>query len=132
MLMKKILILIAMMMGTVAVHADDYSYITFEKSDGSLTSVALSSLSITISGTTLTAGDQTFTLSDLTKMYFSTDDVSTGIEEATAVLDGTVDVYSLNGMLFGKYASMKDAAASLKAGIYVIKSKSKNLKVVVK
>ena len=122
----------AVMMGTVAVHADDYTYLTFEKSDGTLTSVALSSLSITISGTTLTAGDQTFTLSDLTKMYFSTANETTGIEEATTTLDGAVEVFSLNGIAIGKYASMKDAAASLKTGIYVIKSKSKTLKVAVK
>lgn len=122
----------AVMMGTVGVHADDYTYLTFEKSDGTLTSVALSSLSITISGTTLTAGDQTFTLSDLTKMYFSTANETTGIEEATTTLDGAVEVFSLNGIAIGKYASMKDAAASLKTGIYVIKSKSKTLKVAVK
>lgn len=122
----------AVMIGTVAVHADDYTYLTFEKSDGTLTSVALSSLSITISGTTLTAGDQTFTLSDLTKMYFSTANETTGIEEATTTLDGAVEVFSLNGIAIGKYASMKDAAASLKTGIYVIKSKSKTLKVAVK
>lgn len=122
----------AVMMGTVAVHADDYTYLTFEKSDGTLTSVALSSLSITISGTTLTAGDQTFTLSDLTKMYFSTANETTGIEEATTTLDGAVEVFSLNGIAIGKYASMKDAAALLKTGIYVIKSKSKTLKVAVK
>lgn len=130
--MKKIVLLMAVMIGTVAVHADDYTYLTFEKSDGTLTSVALSSLSITISGTTLTAGDQTFTLSDLTKMYFSTANETTGIEEATTTLDGAVEVFSLNGIAIGKYASMKDAAASLKTGIYVIKSKSKTLKVAVK
>ncbi len=56
---------------------DSYSYLTFEKSDGTTSSVALSDLSMTLDGskTSLTAvnqsGSQTFTLTDLSKMYFS-------------------------------------------------------------
>ena len=47
-----------MMIGTLTAHAADYTYLTFETTDGAKVSVEASSLSITISGTTLTAGSQ--------------------------------------------------------------------------
>ena len=65
--MKKLIVLLLMMMGALAVHADNYTYLTFETTDGAKVSVEASSLSITISGTTLTAGSQKFTLSNLSK-----------------------------------------------------------------
>ena len=71
-----------MMMGALAVHADDYTYLTFETADGAKVSVEASSLTITISGTTLTAGSQSFTLSDLSRMFFSLSDESTTITKA--------------------------------------------------
>ena len=71
-----------MMMGALAVHADDYTYLTFETADGAKVSVEASSLTITISGTTLTAGSQSFTLSDLSRMVFSLSDESTTITKA--------------------------------------------------
>ena len=54
--MKKFIVLLLMMIGALAVHADNYTYLTFETTDGAKVSVEASSLSITISGTTLTAG----------------------------------------------------------------------------
>ena len=68
-----------MMMGALAVHADNYTYLTFETTDGAKVSVEASSLNITISGTTLMAGGQSFALSDLSKMFFSLSDESTTI-----------------------------------------------------
>ena len=130
--MKKLLLLLTVMMGALTAHADDYSYLTFETTDGSLTSVSVTSLTITISGTTLTAGDKTFNLSDLTKMYFSTSDV-TAIDQVNADNgDHEVEVFTINGTSMGKYTSMRDAASSLKSGVYVMKSKSKTVKVAVK
>ena len=74
--MKKILLLLTLMMGTLATHADDFPYLTFEMTDGTKVSVEVSSLTISISGTTLTAGGESFTLSDLSRMFFSTSDES--------------------------------------------------------
>lgn len=70
-------IIIGIMAFTGLKAGDSYSYLTFEKSDGTTSSVALSDLSMTLDGskTSLTAvnqsGSQTFTLTDLSKMYFS-------------------------------------------------------------
>ena len=61
----------AMLVGVLAVQAEEYTYLTFEMMDGTKASVPVEGLTLNISGTTLTAGSQTFNLSDLSKMYFS-------------------------------------------------------------
>lgn len=129
--MKKVLLVLLMMTGMLTAHADSYTYLTFEKSDGTLTSVPLSSLSITISGTTLTAGDQTFALADLTKMYFTTADV-TAIDEVNTAVNGEVEVFSMNGVAMGKFTTMQEAMSSLRTGVYIVKSNGKTVKVAVK
>ena len=123
--MKKLLLLIMFMTGTLSAQADGYTYLTFETTDGAKVSVEVSSLSITISGTTLTAGSQQFTLSNLSKMYFSSLNETTGIESITiTTLDDDVEIYDLNGR--------KVAKDQLKKGVYVVKSKSGNHKIAVK
>lgn len=129
--MKKVLLVLMMMTGMLTAHADSYTYLTFEKSDGTLTSVPLSSLSITISGTTLTAGDQSFALTDLTKMYFTTADV-TAIDEVNTAVNGEVEVFSMNGVAMGKYTTVQEAMSSLRTGVYIVKSNGKTVKVAVK
>ena len=123
--MKKLIVLLSMMMGTLFVHADSYTYLTFETTDGAKVSVEASLLTITISGTTLTAGTQSFTLSNLSKMYFSTSNETTGIEAISAQnLSDATEVYDLNGRKVSK--------DQLKKGVYVIKSKSGTYKIAVK
>ena len=80
--MKKLFLFLVVMTGTLAAHADEYPYLTFETSDGTKVSVTTSSLTISIADATLTAGGETFTLSDLSKMFFSTTDESTTASEA--------------------------------------------------
>ena len=69
--------------GTLSAWADDYPYLVFQNADGSVKTVAVESLTITFSDgkllATNVAGTETFALSDLSKMYFSSD--ATGIEE---------------------------------------------------
>lgn len=73
--------LLTMLVGTLTVQAGDYTYLTFETTDGAKASVSVASdVTLTISGTTLTVGSQSFTLTNLSKMYFSTSDETTGIE----------------------------------------------------
>ena len=129
--MKKNLLLLIAMIVTAVAYADDYPYLTFETADGTKTSVSVSSLTLSISDGKLTAGDKTFNLTDLSKMYFSTTDV-TGIEKVIETVEGEVEVFNLRGISMGKFESMRSAASALKTGIYVIKSKSKTLKVSVK
>ncbi len=124
--MKKILLSLLVAMGAVTVQADSYTYLTFETTDGAKTSVSVSSLTLTISGTTLTAGSQSFTLSNLSKMYFSTsDETTTGIEEITnAALDEATDIYDLQGH--------KVTKEQMRKGVYIVKTKNRTYKIVVR
>ena len=123
--MKKFIVLLLMMMGTLGVHADSYTYLTFEMTDGAKVSVEASSLTITISGTTLTAGSQSFTLSNLSKMYFSNSDETTGIETlSVSDWNEITDIYDLNGRKVSK--------DQMQRGVYVIKTKSGTHKIAVK
>ena len=129
--MRRHLLLLITMIATTAVFAEDYPYLTFETADGNKTSVSVSSLTLIVKDGKLTAGDKTFNLSELSKMYFSMEE-ATGIEKVVSSIEGTVEVFNLRGISMGKYNSMNEAAASLKTGVYVIKSKSKTIKVSVK
>lgn len=123
--MKRLFLLMTIFMGALAVNADSYSYLTFELNDGTKTSVPVSSLSITISGTTLTAGDQTFILSNLSKMYFSNSNETTGIKSVSATeLNEAAEVYDLNGHKVSKDQIQK--------GVYIVKSNSGTYKLAVK
>lgn len=102
-----------------------FTYLTFEMTDGSKTSVNISSLTLTFNGNVLTAGSQTFVLSNLSKMYFSTTDETTGIEEIGAVLlDEATEIYDLQGHKIPKQ--------QIRKGVYIIKTKNKTCKIVVK
>ena len=124
--MKKLVVFLLMMMGTMAIHAADYAYLTFETTDGAKASVSVENLTLTISGTTLTAGSQSFTLSNLSKMYFSTsDETTTGIEEITnAALDEATDIYDLQGH--------KVTKEQMRKGVYIVKTKNRTYKMVVR
>ena len=96
-MMKKIFILLTVLLATLTAQAEGYTYLTFETTDGAKASVAVENLTLTISGTTLTAGSQQFTLSNLSKMYFSTsDETATGIEEInSAAIEEATDIYDM-------------------------------------
>ena len=123
--MKKILFIMMALVGALTVQAEGYAYLTFETTEGTKASVDVSSLTLTISGNTLTAGSQTFTLSNLSKMYFSNTDETTGIEEiTTATLDEAADIYDLQGH--------KVTKGQMRRGVYIVKTKSKTYKMIVK
>ena len=125
--MKKIVLLFIALAGALTVLADNaYTYLTFETTDGAKASVPVESLTLTISGNTLTADSQTFILSNLSRMYFSTtDETVSGIEEITsATLDEATDIYDLQGHKVSK--------EKMKKGIYVVKTKNKTYKMIVK
>ena len=116
--MKKILCLFMALVGALTAQAADYSYLTFETTDGVKTSVDVSSLPVTINldNSTLTIGSQTFALADLSKMYFSTQSETTGIEEiSSATIDDDAVIYDLYGRKMTK--------AQMRRGIYVMKTK---------
>lgn len=117
-----------MMIGTLPAMAGNYPYLTFELTDGAKVSVSVSSLSLSVNGNTLKAGAQTFTISNLSKMYFSSTDETSGvtaIDELTADdLEGK-EIYDLNGHRL-------ESDAQLPRGVYIVKSKNKTCKIVVR
>lgn len=126
--MKKILLLLTILVGTLTAQAGDYTYLTFESTDGAKVSVDVSSLPVTINldNSTLTIGNQTFVLADLSKMYFSTsDETTTGIKEITsATLDEATDIYDLQGH--------KVTKEKMKKGVYIVKTNNRTYKMVVR
>ena len=124
--MKKLFLLLTVLVTTLTVQAESYTYLTFETTDGAKASVSVENLTLTISGTTLTAGSQQFTLSNLSKMYFSTsDETATGIEEITsASIEEATDIYDLQGHKVSK--------EQMKKGVYIVKTKSRTYKMVVR
>ena len=123
--MKKIIFIMMALVGALTVQAEEYTYLTFETTDGAKASVDVSSLALIINGNTLTAGSQTFTLSNLSKMYFSNTNETTAIEEiTTATLDEAADIYDLQGH--------KVTKEQMKRGVYIVKTKSKTYKMIVK
>ena len=127
--MKKILCLFMALVGALTAQAADYSYLTFETTDGVKTSVDVSSLPVTINldNSTLTIGNQTFALADLSKMYFSTQSESTGISEELRVNSeelSTATFYDLQGHKMTK--------EQMKKGVYIVKTNGKTYKIVVK
>ena len=133
--MKKIVLLLIALVGALTIQANGYTYLTFETTDGAKASVAVEALTLTISGTTLTAGTETFTLSNLSKMYFSTtDETTTGINEIynlqidNLLLEST-EIYDLQGH---KIDNRKLSDRQLPHGAYIVKTKSKTYKMIVK
>ena len=123
--MKKIALFLLAFVSVQNIQAEEYSFLTFETTDGAKASISVKSLSLNISGTTLTAGQQSFTLSNLSKMYFSSTDETTGIEEITsATLDEATDIYDLQGHKMTK--------SQMKKGIYIVKTKQGVHKILVK
>ena len=122
---KFIVLLIATTTCNVAM-ANDSPTLTFENSDGSQTSIAAPGLIITFSDGQLVGvnGDTTVTLdlNQLRKMYFG---------QATGI-DGTTTIYTLGGVLIGKYPSFAEAKAQLQAGVYIVKTVNKTFKTTIK
>ena len=126
--MKKALLLFLMaMMGTMGMKAADYSYLTFELTDGTKASVSVSSdVAMTFSGSTLTIGSETFTLTNLSKMYFSTsDETTTGISALESADSNEIEaIYNLQGH--------KVSRDQMQRGVYIVKTKKGTSKITVK
>ena len=127
--MKKIVLASMILVGTLTAQADEYTYLTLETTDGVKTSVDVSSLPVTISldNSTLTIGGKTFALTDLSKMYFSTQSETTGIESISndlLTLDNSADIYDLQGH--------KVTKEQMKKGVYIVKTNRKTFKIVMR
>lgn len=98
----------------------DYSYLTFVTTDGTETSFAASGLKITFSDgqavVTTAEGTTTFTLVDLSEMYFS--DVISSVTGVNTAADAEIEsVYDMSGRL------VASGLEGLGRGVYIVKYK---------
>lgn len=119
-MMRILLMALWMMLSSLSVNAEDFTYLTFQTKDGTEYSLAVSGLSITfIDGNMVASDGTTLPLSNLNKMYFtSTSDIAKLKREGTA---GTVLVFNGAGIQIGTYSTLSEALSVLGKGLYVIK-----------
>lgn len=127
--MRKLLLFLGLLWGMVSALADtEYPYLTFQTSDGTKVSVSVSELTISISGTTLTAGSQSFTLTNISKMYFSTSDESSTDIQTVRISDLTdddeVEIFDLQGKQVPKNG--------IRQGVYIVRTREGISKIAVK
>ena len=131
--MGKIAIVFLLLVSALTTSAEGFPYLTFELTDGSKVSVDVTQLTLAISGNTLKAGSLSFTLTNLSKMYFSnTNETTTGIEDVDeqALSDFSIaEVYDLNGRRILNGSSMK---GRLPQGVYIVKTREKTYKMMVR
>ena len=123
-LFRKMAIMTAFAFLGTSAMAEEYHYLTFETTDGAKASVEISSLTLTIEGTTLAAGNQTFALANLNRMYFSVSDetTTTGIRQLENLdSQDILAIYDLQGHQVAK--------SQLKKGIYIAKTKGGTYKI---
>lgn len=126
---KKAILLLLVITSALVTRADDYTYLTFETTDGTKVSVEASTLTITISGTTLTAGSESFILSNLSKMYFSTSNETT---ETTAISSLNLESSTQNQEYYD-LQGRKVSKDQLRSGqVYIVKTKNGTHKIVMK
>lgn len=128
--MKKLALTLLILAGTLTAQADGYTYLTLETTDGTKTSVDVSSLPVTINldNATLTIGSQTFALADLSKMYFSTQSETTGFDKIDDLQLESTEIYDLSG----KKIVNQSVNSKLPRGVYIVKTPSRTYKMVVK
>ena len=122
-----------MAMVSVRVMADEYPYLTFEQTDGTITTIAATGTTITFNNGNLIASQdgetKTIALTDLNKMYFS---ATSAVRNMFAEEESDYDIYSIEGCKIGTYKNLSDAQAILSQGIYVVKKSGKTYKTLMK
>lgn len=135
--MKKVFFVVLLLAAqTASAELYDYPYLAFQTTDGIVKTVSVSSLSLTISDGALIAtsddGTESFTLSDLSKMYFTTEAVTTKVQNPETTDSSEVEVTSLAGVFCGTFPSVEAARQSLPAGMYIVKNSKETFKIAVK
>ncbi len=136
--MKKYLLSLVSFVLAITAGAETYPYLSFLYADGSASSFGAESLSMTFadSGSKLIVSDgstsQTLNVADVTKMFFTANDVS-GISEVTLEdTDGNLEVYNISGIYVGKFANARSLGETVDPGIYLVKQNGKAKKIVVR
>ncbi len=131
--MKKLFLTLLAVIAVLTMRADGYPYLLFKTADGTIHAMSVESLTMEISGGQLVVTNseetQTFTLSDLDKMFFYEN--TTGIDEIFSTESGEVSVFTIMGIYVGKYPDANEALKTLDKGLYILKTKSNTVKIAV-
>lgn len=131
--MKRLLLTLFIVVTSLMARADDYPYMIFQTTDGTIHAMAVESLNMEINNGQLVATNneetQTFTLTDLNRMFFCDD--TTGIDEVFSDDAGEVSVFTIMGIYVGKYPDANEALKLLDKGLYILKTKSNTVKIAV-
>lgn len=128
--MRKTILTFLAFAAVMTARSEVFAYLTFETTDGVRCSVLAEGLEIVFKGSTLCAGGKSLTVSNLSRMYFSDADETTGISSAT-VPDGDApgEIYDLNGR---KVAAGRLSSIRLPHGVYLVKTSEKTYKMTVR
>lgn len=129
--MKKMLTLVSAALFVMNAHAEQYPYLSFQTTDGTILSFATTSLAMTVAdGRLVIKNDNesgSIALAKLSKMYFSSSPTAVssvkGNEESSSA-----KVYDISGMYFGTLGSAGLNDSRLAPGTYIIKKNGKTKK----
>lgn len=111
------------------VNAAEPLSLVLETNDGTQYSVDASGLKMTVADGQLLIGDKSFSLTSLSKMYFS--GKMSDIEDvAKAMAQSPVTVYTLSGQSL-TFPDMTTARANLSKGIYIVTNGVESYKIAV-
>lgn len=115
---------------------DNYPYLSFQTTSGSVVSLPSEGLNLSFSDKALVAqsGDNTteFALADLTRMFFS-QSAETGISNLTPDrATSSLAVYTVSGVYVGTFDSERSLRRNVNSGIYIVKTNGETLKMIVR
>lgn len=117
---------------------DKYPYLVMKTGEGTTMSLAVEDLEMKVVDGQLVAtnaeGTATFTLKDLSSMYFSLTKTDLVDDAIGSVLSetGEVEVFKLSGMRVGSFANRSEAQKRLLRGVYIVKQNGRISKVTVR
>lgn len=120
----------------VAASPVSYPYFSFQTADGTVTSVDASSHIMTLNEGKLIVSNGSesyeFPVTNLSKMYFSTEKTGGVYDVLSSDADALKEVYSVSGVYVGTYTDMATLKSSLQPGMYIVKSSGETQKIAVK
>lgn len=134
---KRFTFLFSLLLSLTVANAENYPYLTFKTLDGSEVSVGVESLTMTFSDGKLLVSNgtesQELPVEQLGCMFFSKENVNTGISEVSAERKSElVQVYTLSGGSLGSFSNLQQWRKTAKTGVYVVNNNGKIQKIAVK
>lgn len=133
--MKRLTLVFLLVLSWGKIVAEEYPFLNIEQTNGTITSILSTGTTFTFSDgkmiVTQNGTSTSYSLTDLSKMYFSKTSVGIQNLESTEK-EESFTVISLSGMKMGKFENMSDAHNKLNKGIYIIEKGKQRYKITVK